>query len=184
MDERRPSEVVHPKSRGFKLLTSDERRRVLRRLRQRWPPTEGRDWWHPFDAMDRETETLELESGWLAVEVSVAEFRRRAALRWSKFWVLGEGTPHFDDPRPSFQGEYEVSAAYISPTMSNETICAPRSLAWLVYTDHNDRTILVGQWLVEKIKDVWPTWERHIWTTPFHEQPSIDEEDEMRPWWA
>jgi hypothetical protein len=171
MDQPDRRDVVFPKSRGFRLLTSDERRRALSRLRQRWPPTGDRDWWHPYDAIDREPDTLCLEASWLAAEVSIAEFRRRAALRWSTFWVLGEGTPRFDDPRPSFQGEYAVSAAYISPTMSSETICTPRTLDWMIYTDHNEATYLIGAWVLDVVKDLWPNWERHLWTSPFYEHP-------------
>jgi hypothetical protein len=178
-----PREVAVPKSRGFKLLSPDQRRRVLSRLRQRWPPTRARDWWHPHDALNREADTLCLEASWLAHEVSVEEFRRRGALRWSKFWMLGEGSPHWDDPRPSFQGEYEVSAAHINLTLSSETICTPRSLDWMIYTNHNEATYLIGSWPVDAINDLWPAWERHIWTTPFDEHPPDHSDGRFPFWW-
>jgi hypothetical protein len=169
-----------PTSRGFRVLTPIQRRRVLARLRKRWPP-EDRDWWHPYDAVDAETSVLHLQASWLAHNVSIAEFRRRAGIRWSKFWVMGEGTPHWDDSGASFQGEYEVSSAFISPTMSSETICVPTSLEWMVYTDHNEGTYLIGAWLVEAIKDLWPTWERYVWTRLPYEHPPDD--GELHAWW-
>ena len=124
---------------------------------------------------------LHLQASWLAHGVPIAEFRRRAGIRWSKFWVLGEGTPHWDDPRASFQGEYEVSSGYINVAMSSETICVPTSLEWMVYTDHNEGTYLIGTWLVDVVKDLWPTWDQHVWTTVVYDHPPDD--GELHAWW-
>src|SRR5437870_2228852 len=85
-----------PESRDLRALTTGERRRVLERLRQHWPVPDG-DWWHPYTAFASEIEPLRLQSGWLFHELPPIEFRRRAALRWSKFWVMSEGAPRWDD---------------------------------------------------------------------------------------
>jgi hypothetical protein len=166
---------------GLRALSTGERRNVLRRLRKRWPQPD-KDYWHPLTAFLSDPSALRLETKWLLPAVPDDEFRRCAALRWSKFWVIGEGTPTWDDVGHSYQGEFEISSRFASPVLSSETIVVPTSLEWFAYTDHNDSVCLVGEWLTEVVKDLWPTWEQHVWTTAFYDGPP-DAPADYRPWW-
>lgn len=103
-------------------------------------------------------------------------------MRWSSFWVIGEGAPHWDDVKGNIQGDFEISARYVAPILSFETVVVPTSLDWLAYTDHNDSVFLVGEWLIDTVKDLWPGWEQHIWSSPFYEHPTEDVCDD-RAWW-
>jgi translation elongation factor EF-Tu-like GTPase len=40
-----------------------------------------------------------------------------------------------------------------------------------VYTGHDENTYFVGSRLVSAIKDLWPDWKLHQWTSPFYERP-------------
>lgn len=164
---------------GVRPIAADERRHILGHLRHRWPPGDGESW-HPHDAVAPETEVLCLQSAWLESEVSIEEVRRRAAPRYSSFWVLGEGAPHWDTVPSSFDEDFEVSPAYLWLTPASETICTPRSLDWMAYTDHYEATYVLGRRLVDLVKELWPTWDRHIWISPFYEHPARGRD---APWW-
>jgi hypothetical protein len=179
MDWARERRELWPNSPGFRALTTAERSSVLRRLRKRWPqPTQ--DWWHPLDSCLAEPSAVRLQSSWLIEELPIADFRRRAALRWSQFWAIGEGSPTWGDPGPAFQGEFVIAPEFLSPATASEIIVTPTSLDWMAYTDHNDSVFLVGEWLVDVIKELWPGWRDRVWISPVHDRPASMN---SRPWW-
>ena len=124
-----------------------------------------RGWWHPFDAVNAKSSVLHLQASWLAHSVSPAEFRRRAGIRWSKFWVLGEGTPHWDNARCQLPGRVRSFVRIHQPDhVERDDLRAHQpgmdGLHRSQRGNVSDRR-MAGR---RHARTLWPTWEQHVWT--------------------
>jgi len=138
-----------------------------------WPASDGQ-WWHPIDACGG-PETLLLETAWFEREADQRLLRDHLGSGTDQFvWQLAEGTPHWDDDPPDdpigqdYLLEFREAPLAIG---ASETIWVPRSLAWLIYTGHDQNSYFAGGQLVRAVQKAWPNWSRHTWTDPGYPRP-------------
>ncbi len=140
------------------VLSRSERHAVLTRLRHRWPSTE-RNWWYPIDACGG-PHVLLLETAWFEHEADLNRLRQQLGSINDDFvWQLAEGTPHWDDDPPDGpigqDYRYAITEAPLAVGAS-EAIWVPTSLAWFVYTGHDQNSYFVGNDLLQAVKVAWP----------------------------
>jgi hypothetical protein len=168
-------------------ITPEERHALLRRIASAWPADGGR--WHPHAAALKAAEVLPLRSRWIGTEELPVEPVRRAlaTLAGPSIWELHEGAPWWIDDvgpcpwpqegsvsgaRPSWPAGYELNPMLWWITGGSESLWTAPTLDWLLYAHHEGTLYVVGTSLVRAIKEAWPVWEQHIWTSPFDPSPT------------
>ncbi|MDQ6675430.1 MAG: hypothetical protein M3069_32670 [Chloroflexota bacterium] len=154
------------------VLTAEQRRLIFDKLRERWPPQRDRrnDSWHPYDALPG-GDVLHLQTAWFDVSVSMVDFRQRvSAHTGDHLWELNEGNGGWDSD-DTWRPDYELSPLWFWPGAGYETLWTWDGLDFLIYTDHNQGTYFLGSWLTGQIHELWPNWQRHIWTGVAYERP-------------
>jgi hypothetical protein len=161
--------LLVPKSPCRRRLDLDERRRVIARIRKRWPS--GTDDWNPEAALRDHPFVLRVESYWLTHEVRQEDFRRMVSSATHRpVWMLRGGDPQWSD-EPVWSGDYEVSSDYCWPGVGHDLLWTPKNAEWMIFQERYHDTWFVGDWLVRQIKHLWPNWYQHIWTTMSYDTP-------------
>jgi len=158
-----------------RVLTTNQRRSIFRRLRKQWPPRERPlDFWHPYDALTTD-EVLHLQTAWFDVTVPMEDLRSRvSAHTGDHLWQLNEGSRGWDSD-DAWQVDYELSPLLFWPGGGHETLWTWRGMDFLIYTDHNLGTYFLGAWVIRQVQDLWPDWQAHRWTGVVYDHPP-------RPW--
>jgi len=113
--------------------------------------------------------------------------RALAAVAGARIWELHEGAPWWTDEvrayssavpgsperiGPLWLAGYELDPAlWWRPTMGPETLWASPSLDWLLYMHHEGVLYVAGAGLAPRVEEIWPNWERRIWTTYAYDYP-------------
>ena len=85
-------------------------------------------------------------------DILIKFFNDRGVMR---FWELRE-----------HGAEYEMAIEIFEPYYNSaEGFWTSSSLDWIVYCSH-ERSVSVGGWLLDEVKQSWPDWEKYLWTSP------------------
>jgi hypothetical protein len=174
-----------------RVLRSEERRKILRRVARAWPS--GEDNWHPLTAVLKTSDHHALQSVRVGTEDLPLEPMRRvlAGLASGRhIWQLNEGGPHgwTEDirsyigsgdarvslvPLPMWTG-FELDAAlWWAPDLGSETLWTSSRFDWLLYAHHEGALYVAGAALVHRLKLVWPGWEARLWTGLDYDRPDL-----------
>jgi hypothetical protein len=147
-----------------------ERRKVIPRIRKRWPS--GTDTWRPDASLSEASPVLRVQTYWLMHDVAQHDFRRMLLPAASgRVWMLWAGITPWSDT-PDITIDYEVAVDYCWPGHADDYVWLPKSADWMIYQDHLHATWFAGDWIVRQIKRLWPTWDQHIWTTMRYDYPT------------
>jgi hypothetical protein len=155
------------------VLTAEQRKSIFRKLRERWPPQHERrnDSWHPYDALAA-GDVLHLQTAWFDASIPMDDFRQRASAHTGdQVWELNEGNGGWDSD-DTWRPDYELSPLLFWPGAGYETLWTWSGLDFLIYTDHNQGTYFLGDWLIDQVRELWPDWQAHVsWTGVAYEHP-------------
>ena len=137
-----------------RVLSSEERRNILRRVVRAWPSSE--ETWHPLIAMLKTAHHLALQSAWVGTEDLPLEPMRRVLAQLAggrHIWQLHEGGPHgwTEDvrafagpgdgrvslvPLPMWTGFELNPGLWWAPHLGSETLWTSSRFDWLLYAHH------------------------------------------------
>ncbi len=138
-----------------RVLPPEEAGRIWESVEQAWG-LKRRRYWYPLDDTERaDVEAFQeihflnaLTSGWF--ESVLAE---RGV---DRVWELRESGPEYEQDVSAFEPQYDgAEGVWTSPAFD-----------WIVYASH-EGSITVGGWMLDEVKQAWPEWARHTWTSPF-----------------
>jgi hypothetical protein len=141
-----------------RVLTSNEVSQAWQALSAAWGVS---GYWYPLTAAARQ-DVLAVQAPYFDRDVGADGLR--GALR-------ALGTDHVLELR-EYGPNYRIDLCWFEPTYTGAegfwcSAEVPLQEKWLVYASHESSVTLGGAPLIQKVKDLWPEWERYIWTTPF-----------------
>jgi hypothetical protein len=137
-----------------RVLTKEESKTIWSRLRSRWAITEG--YWFPlFECKLPDVVAFKTK----AFDEAAAYSRLRnilAARGIGRVWELREYGPEYEEDLALFEPFYNGAEGYWSSG----------DLDWIIYASH-ESSVTVGGWLLTEVKQLWPSWQAHVWTGVF-----------------
>jgi hypothetical protein len=137
-------------------LTMGESETLRARLKERW------DWdganWYPDAANEVRGYLLALQERHFHTEVShltLQAILRRHGMN-HLFVIRGEGP------------DLEIAIELMDLNESG-AFWVSGELDWVVYVSHESSITFGGDWLIQEMKEAWPTWERRIWTDYYYD---------------
>jgi len=129
---------------------------VLAKVRERWRIDDG--YWYPLSG--ERPDTVE------AFQDTC--FARGVPLTALRGMLRGRGIERVWELR-EYDEEYELATEWFEPVYNGaEGYWTSESLDWIVYASH-ESSVSVGGWMLDEVKNLWPEWRNHIWTSPFFE---------------
>lgn len=145
------------------VMSDTKRRRVGKNLAERWGVEPHEHYWHPLMAKELPPDVLAFQEAWFRNEVGVESLQNILISKGIKrIWELDEFR---------VEPEYELDPRLCSFWKGVEGYWSSRELNWLIYVSHESSITFAGGWLIEAIKDVWPNWEKRIYTGWDYERP-------------
>jgi hypothetical protein len=140
-----------------RVLSDTQARRIAKGVSQRWGFEATRTYWWPL----REGYPEEMPSDVLVLQerhfyTDLGVDAMRGILLERGITRLNELAEHHQSP------EFEVDVE-LCRFKDVEAIWTSRSFDWLIYISHESSITFAGAWLVEAVKQVWPSWERRIY---------------------
>jgi hypothetical protein len=137
-----------------RVLTTVESKQIWSRLRQTWRISDS--YWYPLAksslgniAAFQDRPFYEFVPPAILKEILTAH-------RIDRLWELRESGAEYEQDISLFEPYYNGAEGYWS---SDE-------LGWIIYASH-ESSLTIGGWLLDEIKDRWPSWRESIWTSPF-----------------
>jgi hypothetical protein len=140
-----------------RVLTLEEAERVWDAVESAWG-LGRREYWYPLAEIER-ADVEAFQAPYFLGAVTPERLRALLGERGvTRVWELREGGPEYELDVAAFEPEYNGAEGFwTSP-----------SLDWIIYASH-ESSITVGGWMLAQVKQGWPQWQRHIWTTPSFE---------------
>lgn len=138
------------------VMSASKRRRIWKHLAQRWDVDPLSHYWYPLWGDERPPDVLALQEFYFYKEVGVRTLQEILRHRGiTRLWELNEQRL---DP------EYELDPRLCRFEAGVEMYWSSGELDWLVYISHESSITFAGGWLVEAVKEVWPTWQERVYT--------------------
>ena len=71
-------------------------------------------------------------------------------------WEFCEFGPAYEEDLTLFEPYYNGAEGYLSSG----------DWDWIIYASH-ESSVTVGGWLLAELKGMWPSWQRHVWSSVF-----------------
>ncbi len=133
------------------------------RVQERWYTVY--DHWYPLITDTMPEDVFAVEADWFLAEVSLSKFQpifqNRKIERIYEF--RGEDAP----------ASFEITPDLLIPVYTGDEgyWFSKKKKDWLIYASDQGSLTFAGNWLIRAIKEVWPTWEQHIWKGPGYVRP-------------
>jgi len=137
-----------------RVLTAEESKSIWSRLRARWQIPEG--YWYPL-AECRLSDVVAFKTRAFDEAVGYGSLQGILAARGiERVWELREYGPEYEENVSLFKPYYNRAEGYWSSG----------DLDWIIYASH-ESSVTVAGWLLQELKELWPSWNAHVWTGPF-----------------
>lgn len=137
-----------------RVLSSEESKSIWSRLEARWQIPAG--YWYPL-ADCALSDVVAFKVGAFAVAVTQECLQDiLSAHGIDRIWELREYGPEYVEDVSLFEPSYNFAEGYWTSG----------DMDWIVYASH-EGSITVAGWLLMSIKEVWPSWQSSLWTSPF-----------------
>lgn len=134
-------------------LLAEERKRIWEKLVKIWDKKEA--FWVPLGNCTRKDVFAFLDD-YFYNELGIGHLRNILLERGiDRVWQLRE----FE------YSEYEIDTLAFEPTYSygGEGYWCSADMDWIIYASHENSITVGGNWLLDKIKTIWPNWEKRKW---------------------
>lgn len=121
--------------------------------------------WYPLLTDAWPEDVLAVEADWFFAEVPLSSFQNLFKQREiERVWEFrGEEAP----------ASFHLACDLLVPCYTgDEGYWSSEGYDWLIYASQQRSLTFAGNWLVQAVKDLWPTWEQHIWRGPEFVRPS------------
>lgn len=148
-----------------RVLGQREQERIWQRLKRRWGLTPQLHW-YPLQDVQLPPHVVALQEKWFARYVPPDVLRQiLMQRRVRRVWELREAG--------SFP-QYEMDVALLVPWDGGGEHCwTSEKMDWILYTSHEGSVTIGGDWLFNLVKQAWPQWEEHIYTTYEYQPPPL-----------
>ncbi|MFF2019712.1 hypothetical protein [Paenibacillus sp. NPDC058177] len=112
--------------------------------------------WIPLDGSQNEL-TLAFMDDYFDSEVGYELLRK---------FLKEHGVNHVYELRElEFSPEYELELSAFTPTyaFNGEGFWCSKEMDWVIYASHENSITIGGEWLINKVKEVWSNWESRLW---------------------
>jgi hypothetical protein len=137
-----------------RVLATEESKSIWARLRNRWQIPEHH--WYPLTNCGL-PDVVAFKATAFDKGVPYKSLRTVLAARGiDRLWELREYGPEYEQDISLFEPFYNGAEGYWSSG----------GFDWIFYASHENSVTAAG-WLLQKLKDLWPAWQSHVWTSPF-----------------
>lgn len=144
------------------VISSTTRRGVLKSLEEHWDVNLP-GCWHPLLGGQMPPDVIAFQDAWFYEEVGAEQLQSI---------LLGRGiTRVWEITEIGLEPEYELDTRLCDFTYPPEKYWSSRELDWLVYVSHESSITFAGDWLINRIKEVWPNWQDRIYRGWEYERP-------------
>lgn len=147
-----------------RVLTTEESKFVWSRLRSQWQILN--DYWYPL--VDCSLSDV--------VAFKAAAFARAVAERGLRDMLAKHGIDRVWELR-EYGPEYEQETLLLDPSYNGaEGYWSSGDLDWVIYASH-EGSVTVAGWILQEVKELWPSWQADIWEMPGGRESSAGQED-------
>lgn len=137
--------------------------REWNQVQQRWYTIY--EHWYPLLTDEWPADILVVEAEWFFAEVPLSAFQhllKQRGIEW--IWEFrGEEAP----------ASFHLACDLFVPCYTgDEGYWTAEGYDWLIYASQESSLTFAGSWLIQAIKDIWPTWEQHVWREPGYTRPA------------
>lgn len=141
-----------------RVLPLEEAERVWESVEQAWG-VERRRYWYPL-AEAKRADLEAFHASHFHHAITSEQLEAMLAERGvDRVWELRESGLEYEQDVSVFEPQYDGA----------EGVWTSSAYDWIVYASHED-SITVGGWMLDEVKQAWPEWMHHIWTSPFSEE--------------